>query len=258
MMKKLLFLLVFFTAFTALQAQRKSELFAQIETLKSEKDTLSQALAKAERSILAAEAKAETFEMENASLRDANATLLKNLTSFSELSKKNSENVNKTLLALQQKEQQLSGINQTISSNDSTAIVMLGRVQQKLGDKGSADFADGAIVMGNSLNTLFGDDSSTTLTEKGTAWLETISEIIATYGDRQMEVVGLNITGEFGPTYDKATVIAKALVETYKIKAERVGLSVQDGNFKEGISIKMIPDYKKFYNMVKESVKASQ
>jgi len=258
MMKELLFPIAVLTFTISLQAQRKSELFAQIETLKSEKDTLTQALAQAKRSISASEAKAETFEMENTSLRDANATLLKNLTSFSELSKKNTENVNKTPLALQQKEQQLSGINQTISSNDSTAIVMRGRVQQTLGDKGNADFSDGAIVMGNSLNTLFGDDTSTTLTEKGAEWLETLSGIITTYRDRQVEVVGLNITGEFGPTFDKAHVIIKSLSETYSISAERLSLSVQDGNFKEGILVKMVPDYKKFYDMVKDSVKAAQ
>ena len=92
-------------------SQKKSELFAQIEELKTNIQNVEQQLAEKKREVSSSKAKAETLEFENAGLRDANATLLKNLSSFSELSRKNSDNVNKTLEALQRKEKQLSILN---------------------------------------------------------------------------------------------------------------------------------------------------
>ncbi len=251
--------LIFFLLFSICSsAQKKSELFAQIEQLKSEKQGLEQELSKANREISSSKATAEALQTENVSLRDANATLLKNLTSFSELSKKNSENVNKTLQALQQKERQLSGINEMIAANDSTAIVLLTRVKQILGDGANADFSEGDVIISGSLNTLFGSDTSVELSEAGSSWVAKVAEVLRANPNRKPEVVGLNITGEFGITYDQASVVAKTLTDTHTIPAEKLSISVQDGNFKEGISIKLRPDYEAFYGTVKESVKTSQ
>ncbi|TAI48938.1 hypothetical protein [Flagellimonas allohymeniacidonis] len=257
MRKQLPFLIILLISLTA-HAQKKSELFAEIEQLKSEKQGLGQELAEAKREISSSKAKADALEAENISLRDANATLLTNLTSFSELSRKNSENVNKTLQALQQKERQLSGINEMIAANDSTAIVLLTKVKQILGDGANADFSEGDVIISGSLNTLFGSDTSVELSEAGLAWVSKIAEVLKANPERKPEVVGLNITGEFGLTYDQANVVAKTLTDTHQVPAEKLSVSVQDGNFKEGISIKLRPDYEAFYGTVKESVKTSQ
>ncbi len=249
-------LALFFTA--AGLSQKKSELFAEIENLKTEKRDIEQQLSEAKREISSSSAKAETLEVENIALRDANATLLKNLSSFSELSKKSSENVNATLAALERKEKQLSGINQMIASNDSTAIALLGRVKQTMGSEAKADFVDGSIVISNSLNTLFGSDTGNDLTGEGRGWLEKVAAVIKANTALSAEVEGLNITGEFGVTYDQANVISKELATTYKVPVENIGVSVKDGNFKEGINIKLQPNYQGFYDKVKESVKTAQ
>lgn len=246
-------LALFFTA--AGLSQKKSELFAEIENLKTEIRNVEEQLAESKREISSSNAKAETLENENIGLRDANATLLKNLSSFSELSKKSSENVNATLAALDRKEKQLSGITEMIASNDSTAISLLGRVKQTMGNEAKADFVDGDIVISNSLNELFGADTSSDLTDSGKAWLEKVAKVIVANPILKTEIEGLNITGEFGATFDQVNTISKELVDTLKVSSESIGSSVKDGNFKEGINIRLRPNYKNFYTKVKEDMK---
>src|SRR5690606_6398003 len=170
MKTKLLFIFLLALS-TNVFAQRKSDLIAEIDDLKSKISEVEQELAKAKREISSSNAKAETLAAENAGLRDANATLLGNLGNFSELSKQSSENVNKAMAALARKEKQLSGINDMISANDSTAIVSLTRIKQTLGENANVSVGDGVIAISSKLDDLFGSDTSTELTEAGKAWL---------------------------------------------------------------------------------------
>lgn len=247
----LFFLLMASIGFT----QKKSELLAQIETLKTEKAEVEQELAEAKREISSSKATAETLETENVSLREANATLLKNLSSFSELSKKNSENVNKTLAALDRKEKQLSVLTETISSNDSTAIVLVAKVKQTMGENAKVDVSEGAVLLSNSLNGLFGGDTSTELTEEGKTWLASVAKVIIANPTLKAQIEGLNITGEFGLTYDQTTAISKELVDVLEVPNEALSVSAKDGNFKEGIAIRLEPDYKGFYDKAKKRMK---
>lgn len=243
---------------TGVFAQKKSELIAEIDNLKSKISEVEQELAKAKREISSSNAKAETLETENIGLRDANATLLGNLSNFSELSKQNSENVNRAMAALARKERQLSGINDMISANDSTAIVSLTRIKQTLGENANVNVAEGGIVISNKLDVLFGSDTSTKLTEAGKAWLVNVAKVIRSNPSFRTQVEGLNITGEFGPTFDQAAAVAKELVGVLQIPSDQINIVVKDGNFKEGINIRLQPDYKGFYAKAKESAKAAQ
>ncbi|WP_228236002.1 hypothetical protein [Allomuricauda sp. M10] len=257
-MKKHLPLILFLALVTSAFSQKKSDLIAEIESLKTKISEVEQDLAKAKREISSANAKAETLDTENAGLRDANATLLSNLSNFSELSKQNSENVNRAMAALARKEKQLSGVNDMISANDSTAIVSLTRIKQTLGENANVAVGEGVISISNSLNNLFGSDSSSKLTEEGKAWLANVAKVIKSNPNFKTEVEGLNMTGEFGPTYDQAAAVAKELVETLEVQTTRIAITARDGNFKEGINVKLQPDYKGFYAKAKESAKASQ
>ncbi len=251
MKRQLLVVLCLLTASIGF-SQKKSELFAQIEELKTDLQDTQQQLAETKRKVSSSEAKAETLEVENVGLRDANATLLKNLSSFSELSKKNSENVNKTLAALERKEKQLSVLNEMIASNDSTAIVLLTKVKQTLGEDSNADVSEGAIIISNSITNLFGSDTSTKLTDTGKAWLTNVSKVIIANPTLKTEIEGLNITGEFEVTLDQTASVSKELIGTLNVPADALNVSVKDGNFKEGIVIKLQPDHKGFYNRAKE------
>lgn len=246
--------LLLFTAIT-LNAQRKSDLLEEIESLKSELQDVRQQLATANRQISSSEAKAESLANENAGLRDANATLLKNLSSFSELSRKNTENVNSALASLERKEQQLSLVTETMAKNDSTAIVLLSRIKQRLGSDSKVSTANGDVIISNTLDFLFGDDVSATLTPEADTWLASIAEIIRSNPSRAIAVEGLNITGEFDTTLKQATSVTAALLTTHGIAPEKVHTMVRDGNFKEGITIRLQPDYKAFYSTAKATMR---
>ena len=255
-MKKILPLILFLAVAMSAFAQRKSDLIAEIDDLKSKISEVEQELAKAKREISSSTAKAEALEVENAGLRDANATLLGNLSNFSELSKQSSNNVNRAMEALARKEKQLSGINDMISANDSTAIVSLTRIKQTLGENANVSVAEGTIVISSSLSNLFASDTSSELTETGKVWLTNVSKVILANPNFKTEVEGLNITGEFGPTFDQVASVSKELVGVLGVPSEKIAITAKDGNFKEGVNIKLQPDYKGFYAQAKQSVKA--
>lgn len=257
-MKKKLPIILFLVLTATAFAQRKSDLIAEIDDLKSKISEVEQELAKAKREISSSTAKAEALEAENAGLRDANATLLGNLSNFSELSKQSSDNVDRAMAALARKEKQLSGINNMISANDSTAIVSLTRIKQTLGENANVSVAEGTVIISSSLDNLFGSDTSSELTETGKAWLANVAKVILANPNFKTEVEGLNITGEFGPTFDQVASVSKELVGNLAVPSGSIMISARDGNFKEGINIKLQPDYKGFYARAKESAKATQ
>lgn len=238
-------------------SQKKSELFAEIDNLKSQISEVQQELAKAKREISASKARAEAMEVENASLRDANATLLGNMGNFSQLSKQSSDNVDRAMAALARKERQLSNITNMISTNDSILIAALPRVKYDMGEGAAVGIADGTIVISGKLETLFGSDSGTELSEEGKAWLAKVAKSIQGNPAFTAHVEGLNITGEFGLTYQQISAVSTELSGALGVPAEKIALSARDGNFKEGLNIRLQPDYKGFYAKAKEGSKAA-
>ncbi|WP_343486196.1 hypothetical protein [Allomuricauda sp. d1] len=251
----LLILLLFLGCFSFSFSQKKKELLADIASLRLELDTTRQALSQATRKISVAEASAETLKRENTSLRDANATLLKNLSGFSELSKKNSENANSALARLEAREKQLSAINDAFTTNDSTAIALLTRSKQILGDGSQIGVAGGDIVISNSLSSLFGSESGTKITDAANEWLAKIAQIAKSTPERVLVVEGLNITGEFDLTFQQVSAVAATLVKSHALAPENMKIIVKDGNFKEGINLRLEPNHEKFYTMVKKDVR---
>ena len=253
-MRKTTLMILFVVMTTLAYGQRKSELLAQIDTLKSELQTANDSLAKLQRIASANEAKANSLQSQNESLREANATLLKNLNGFAEISNKNTETVNKALASLKEKEQQMKLITNTFSSNDSSAIALITKGKQTLGEDAKLGTGNGTVVIGNSLASLFGNDTATTLAPESNDWLGRIAQLLNLAPERKVVVQGLNITGEFGLTLQQVTAVASALIENHGIAPERIQIEVRDGNFKEGINIRLEPDHEDFYKKVKESL----
>ena len=91
-MKRILLILCFtFATSSFLFAQKKSELIKEIQDLKTELDSTKALVADARKNERIGLARAESFKAQVTELQDANATLLKNLNSFAEVSNKNSE-----------------------------------------------------------------------------------------------------------------------------------------------------------------------
>ncbi len=235
--------------------QKKKDLIEEVAKLKDSVAVLSDSISKANRQIKISEGNAQLFEKENQDLRDANATLLKNLSNFSQLSKQNSETVNKALAALKAKEAKQKFITDDFSSNDSIAIVVLTQAKQTLGQESKVGVSSGDVLFSNSLNSLFGSDSGTQLTVKAKEYISKIGQIIAANPNRTVTVEGLNITGEFDLTYKQAVSVATALIAIEGIKPESIKVLARDGNFKEGVLIRLSSDSKAFYEKLKTEFK---
>lgn len=258
-MKRILLSIVLIAIFsTVAQAQRKSELLAKIDALKIELDSTKAIVNEAKKNEKIGMARAESFESQVKELQDANATLLKNLNSFAKVSNKNSENINKVMEKLEEKENQLKVINNSIASNDSTAIVVLTNAKQTLGDNAKIGVSNGSVIVTTKLESLFGNTTGTTVTAEGTAWLEKIAAILNANPRVSITIEGLSMTGELALAAKQASAISDLLQNQFSIDPNRIDSLGKDGDFKEGINLVLHPNYNQFYKMVKESIKSSK
>ena len=240
-----------------LYAQKKSELIAEIAVLKTELAATKAEVNEAKKNEKIGLARADSFESQVKELQDANATLLKNLNSFAEVSNKNSENINKVMAKLEQKENQLKTINNTITSNDSTAVVVLTNAKQTLGENARIGISNGSVIIGSQLESLLDSTNPFMVTPEGTAWLGKIANILKANPDISLTIEGLSMTGEFDLAANQATAIGAVLQKEFSINPNRIQTLGKDGNFKEGVNFKLHPNYNQFYEMVKEKMKSS-
>ncbi len=255
MKRKLPLLLMLLSFAISLQAQKKSELIAEINELKSKLDSTENLVRESTRREKVSLAKAESFESQVSELQAANATLLQNLNSFAEVSSKNSSAVNQALASLEEKEDQLKGITNTISSNDSTAIVLLTNAKQTLGEDTKVKVANSSLIISAALTSIFKEDTGTEVSETAIPWLEKVAEILKTNPEVAMSVEGLSMTGDLDLAARQATAVASFLQKNFGIDPNRMASRGRDGNFKEGIDFKLHPKFDSFYLMVKDDMK---
>ena len=248
-------LLLLLTLPQGLFGQRKSDLLNRIDSLQSEirqlQTTVSQAQAKEKASL----AKAESYEAQVVELKNANATLLKNLGSFADVSNKKSDALTQALASLNAKEQQLSGIVETLGSNDSTLIALLNDAKRTLGENARLKVAAGSLVISGGLTELMGSDTGTEVTEGGKQMLERVAALINAYPDLAVTVDGLSMTGDMVLAARQATEVMNVLQSEFSVPESRMKVRARDGNFSEGVDILLHPDYRRFYSFVKEEVK---
>lgn len=254
-MKRILLSLGFILVLSiSVNAQKKSELLAEISTLKTELDSVNNKVAEAQRNEKASLAKAESFEAQALELRDANKTLMKNLNSFSQLSSQNSTNMNKAMESLNVKERQLKSINDAIASNDSTALVVLTNAKKTLGENAKVGVLNGMVVISSSLAALFGNDTESTISTEAEPWVQKIGQILIANPNMAVTIEGLSMTGNLDLPAQQASALSSAL-QRLEIAPERITALGKDGNLKEGVVIKIHPKFNDFYKMVKENMK---
>ncbi len=245
-----------FLLFTSgIKAQKKSDLLAEIESLKTELQNTKATVSEAQKNEKISLAKAESYESQVLELQDANATLLKNLNSFAMVSSKNSDNINKTLASLEEKERQLKAIKDAIASNDSTALVVLTNAKQTLGEDVKIAVSNGALVISEDLVTLFGNEEKAVVTSSAEVWLGKIAGILTANPGMSLTVEGLSMTGNLGLASQQALSVADILQTKYAIDPNRLMALGKDGNFKEGVNLKIHPNFEAFYLMTREKMK---
>lgn len=255
MKKNYIFTLIVSLLFIAVQGQKKSELLLEISNLKTELDSTKTVLTEAKKTERVSVAKSDSYEKQVLELQDANATLLKNLNSFATLSSKNSENINRALNKLKEKENQLNAINEALAQNDSTTLVVLTSAKQTLGENAKLALTNGGLIISSSLNFIFSKPEATTVSEKALPWLEKIAAILKANPKTNLTIEGLSMTGELNTAAQQALAVANILKKNTEIDPSRISATGKDGNLKEGINLFIHADYPSFYNMVKNHMK---
>ncbi|MBM1107259.1 hypothetical protein JQC67_13980 [Aurantibacter crassamenti] len=236
-------------------AQRKSDLIAEVATLRTQLDSVSAVVAEAKNNEKIGLSEAESYKKQVTELQDANLTLMKNLNSFAEVSNKNTSIVNTAMATIEAKEAQLKKIKAALSSHDSTALVVLTNAKQTLGEDAKIGVANGAVIISSKLASIFGDDTGTTVTASSEEWLGKIAAILKANPKSSITIEGLSMTGDLKTPAQQAMAIEDILKDKFEIAPERLSSSGRDGNLKEGVIIKIHPNYLDFYDMVKEEMK---
>ncbi len=254
MVKKILLPTLVLLFFVSTNAQKKTELFAEINSLKQQRDSLKNQVAEAQRNEKASAVKTESYEKQVTELQEANATLMKNLTTFTSVSAKNSDNFTKAMQSLQEKESQLSGINEALAKNDSTSLIVLTNAKQTLGENANIGISGNSIVISNSLMSLFENDQNAVVSEQGEMLLQKVANVLAMNPNFDLTIEGLSMTGDLVLPREQANAVSMVL-QKFGVSFEKITAVGRDGDLKEGVLLKMHPQYAKFYTMVKENMK---
>lgn len=255
MKKNYIFAFILLLTCITVHSQKKSELFLEIENLKTELNNTKAEVTEAKKNERVSLAKAELYESQVTELQDANVTLLKNLNSFATISNKNSENINRTLASLEKKENQLKTINDALASIDSTALIVLTNAKQTLGENARIAVSNGAIVISASQEFVFSDAATSKVSETALTWLEKVAAILTANPTMAVSVEGLSMTGELDLAASQATAVSTILQKQFSIAPDRIISIGKDGNFKEGINLKIHPKFDGFYLLVRKSMK---
>ena len=251
---KLLFFCIVLLGISSLQGQKKSELISEIANLKMQLDSVGSEVSDARKKEKVAQTESDSYKSQVLELQDANKTLMTSLTSFTKVSTKNSNNFNMAMESLNEKERQLKAINDAVASNDSTALIVLTNAKQTLGENARVGVSNGMVVISSDLTSLFGSDSESTITTTAEPWIQKIGQILTANPEMAVTIEGLSMTGDLNLPWRQASSISSAL-QKLQIAPDRIIALGKDGNLKEGVVIKIHPQFDKFYLMVKEHLK---
>ncbi|MEO9892557.1 hypothetical protein [Aurantibacter sp.] len=240
---------------TITNAQRKSDLIAEVATLKTQLDSVSSEVALAKQNEKIGLNEAATYKKQVTELQDANLTLMKNLNSFAEVSNKNTSIVNTAMATIEAKEAQLKKIKAALASHDSTALIVLTNAKQTLGENAKIGVSNGAVIISEKLATVFGSDTGKNVTASSEEWLGKIAAMLVANPKTSLTIEGLSMTGDLITPAAQALAIENILKNKFEIAPERISSLGRDGNLKEGINLKIHPNYDDFYTMVKEEMK---
>ena len=253
--KSLYFLIgVSVLSINAIQGQRKSDLMAEIDSLLIQLSNTEDSLAQSKKEQKTSKILADAYEDQVSELKDANATLLRNLGTFSELSSKNSAALNQALSALSSREKELSKITGELTRHDSLTLALLSDSKKTFGPDAKVKVAGGSLVISESLENLFGSDTGSELKTGSQNWISGIAELLKAHPETQVRIEGLSMVGDLALASKQALAVMNALRKITELKDKPMWVTGRDGNFSEGIDVVLHPDYRKFYAMVKDDI----
>lgn len=249
-------------------AQKKKDLLVEIESLKSELNTINTELANSQKNEKVSAVKLSSFEEQIRGLKETNARLLNNINTLTEASKRESQNVGKTLESLREKENQIKLIGDALAQIDSLKLVRLTQIQTRLGDSLPVKLVNASIVISIPNVELFGDpDKNFKIAEKGKTKLEQLSQVLIENPEMQVTIQGNSNAITFEDTvidnWDlsarQAASVIRILQNDFQISQERITVTAMSEYATSGIETVtrfiIEPDYVSLYNILSEQMK---
>ncbi|TPN85226.1 OmpA family protein [Aquimarina algicola] len=268
MKKIIVFASVLLMTITAVHSQKKKDLLDEIDKLRKELKTTKGELNDAKKKERATITRVETMEAQVKDLKETNASLLSNMGSFTELSKKKAQNLEKSLESLQEKDRQLKTINDAIGKSDSLRLASLTIFKQALGNDAKIGVQNGMVVVSIANATLFGSDKSTTVDAKAKGILGKIAAAVNKKPETKIIVEGnsnalsfkdKSIKDNWDLSSRQASAVVRMLQKDFKVdpkKMEVVGKSEYGSeSIETATRIIVNPKFDEFYGLVKENMK---
>lgn len=236
-------------------AQSRKELKDQVDDLSSKLNTTEATLSETERKLNTAERKLTNAETQLTQLESTNRELLSNMNKFLSASTQQSNSMNKTLEALQQKEGQLKELRDSFSANDSIALLVLTDLKKTLGEDAQIGVESGAITIKMDNTSLFGAKAESTKIETASKdFIGRVATVARRYEQLQLSITSSGSTWNINA--ERASVIAELLETDFSIVSNRISAITQSGSA-NATYIRLHPKFDAFYLKVREDLKKS-
>lgn len=250
-------------------AQNKKELILKVNELETDLQDTKSALSasKQEAARYKAEMDAVNFQLED--IKATNASLLQNLTNFTELSNKKTDNIGKSLETLRTKEKQLKTINDALTRTDSVTLALLTSFKNVLGTEAKTGLNNGAVTIVLENSFLFNEvDKNYSVVENALPVLEKIAsvlkqqpnlKILVETNSNALEFKEIKLTDNWDLSALQAASVVRVLTDTYAISPDRMqAIGKSEFGF-DGIEtttkIRVQPPYESFYKTIKDMMK---
>ncbi|MCM5662936.1 conserved oligomeric Golgi complex subunit 6 [Galbibacter mesophilus] len=189
------------------------------------------------------------------SLKETNQGLLDNMNNFLSTSKQQSNSISRTLEALRKKENQIKGIRDNFSSQDSIAFAVLTDFKRTLGENAQVGVEKGSIIVKMDNPYLFGSKEGNSVVEENAK--DFINRIAATL--KKYETLSVSVEtggGDWGINALRASSVAKLFEEEYEVKGNRLKVTTKS-NGQDYTLVHLHPDFNEFYLEVRDELKKS-
>lgn len=250
-------------------SQSKKELLFRLEDRDAEIAELKAELAASKQETAKYKAEMESVNLQMEELKTTNASLLQNLTNFTELSNKKTDNISKSLETLRNKENQLKRINDVLTATDSTTLALLTKFKSTLGTDAKTGLSNGAVTVVLENLFLFKEvDKNYQVVPEAIPVLEKIAsvlkaqpelKVIVETNSNALEFKDLKLKDNWDLSSLQAAGVVRVLTDTFGIAPQRVQAVGKSEYGFDGIEtstrIRVQPPYEKFYSTVREMMK---
>ncbi|WP_103070070.1 OmpA family protein [Aquimarina sediminis] len=269
-MKKNIFIAcVLLISTISIQAQKKKDLLEEIDKLRKEVKTTKAELNDSRKKEKATLIQVQTMEAQVKDLKETNASLLTNMSSFTQLSNQKAKNLETSLTSLQEKDKQIKTINDAISKSDSIKLTTLTVFKNTLGGEANIAVKNGAVLITLANTALFGEsDKSFVIQDKAKGVLEKIANALNSKPDLKIIVEGnsnaLNIKDKsildnWDLSSKQASAVVRMLQNDFKVDPKRMEVLGKSEYGSQSIEtatrIIIDPKFDEFYGLVKEKMK---